>query len=82
MNEINAQSSLADVLSYMNKFRESERLTQEQSDQIWLAMTGLLMAYSVKNAEDPAELLKNLPEVPDFRLMLLAAERVSKTVQL
>ena len=80
MNEINAQSSLADVLSYMNKFREG--VSEEQGDQIWLAMTGLMLAYSVKNAEDPAEFLKNLPESSDFKLMLYAAKRVMKTVQL
>lgn len=80
MNEINAQSSLADVLSYMNKFREG--VSEEQGDQIWLAMTGLLLFHSVKNAEDPAEFLKNLPEASDFKLMLYAAKRVMQTVQL
>lgn len=82
MNEINAQSSMSDILSFMNKLRNSEVLTQEQDDQIWLAMTGLMLAFSVKWAEDPAEFLKNLPESSDFRLMLFAAKRVLKTVQL
>lgn len=82
MNENNAQWNLGDILSFMNKLRDSKGLTEQQEDQIWLAMTGLMLAVSVKYDKDPADFLKNLPESSDFKLMLYAAKRVLNTVEL
>ena len=82
MNEINQNSSYSELLSFMNKLRTSGGLTREQDDQLWLVMAGLMLAGSVKRAENPTKFLKNLPESCDFKLVLFAAKRVLQDIQL